>query len=135
MANVASLSICFMSATYCAQKDIQYFEKIYHLHLTSVVGSISLLAALLFSLYYGSHHYNMGIDLDRLVLQNHCTVKYIWECYFPQGHIDRFDFPSFQTVQHLVKSSPVNSCLWLIAIALQLVQYLCQLHCEYCLHL
>ena len=96
MANVASLATVH-------KKDIQYFEQIYHLHLISIVGSISLLAALLFYLHYGIHHYHMGIDLERLVLQNHCPVIYIWECYFPQGHTDRSDFPSFQTVQHLVK--------------------------------
>ena len=77
MANVASLSICFISDIYCAQKDIQYFEQIYHLHLLSIVGSIALLVALLFYLHYGSHHYHMGIDLERLVLHNHCPVKYI----------------------------------------------------------
>ena len=68
MANVASLSICFMSAIYCAQKDIQYFGQIYHLHLIIIVGSISLLAVLLFYLHYGSHQYHMGIDLERLEL-------------------------------------------------------------------
>ena len=85
------------------KNDIQYFEQIYHLHLISVVGSIFLLAVLLFDLHYGSHHYHMGIDLEMLGLQNHCLIKYIWECYFPQGHIVRFDFPSFQTVQQSVK--------------------------------
>ena len=80
--------------------DIQYFEQIYYLHLISVAGFISQLAALLFYLHYGTHHYYMGTDLERLGLQNHCLVKYIWECYFSQGHIDRFDSPSFQTIQH-----------------------------------
>ena len=97
------------------KKDIQYFGQIYHLHLIIIVGSISLLAVLLFYLHYGSHHYHMGIDLERLELQNHCPVKYIWECSFPQDHIDRFDFLSFQTVE-LGKGSPVNSCILFIAI-------------------
>ena len=103
------------------KKDIQYFEHIYHLHLISVVGNISLLAALLFYFHYGSHHYHMGIYLERLVLQNHCPVKYIWVCYFPQGHIDRFDFPSFQTVQHLVKGHLLILACSRLQFALQLV--------------
>ena len=80
--------------------DIQYFEQIYHPHLINVVGSISLLAALLSYVHYGSHHHHMGKGLERLRLQSHCLVKYIWECYFPQVHIDIFGSPSFQTVQH-----------------------------------
>ena len=68
-----------------------------------LIGSIFLLVVLLFYLHYGSHHYHMRIDLEKLVFQNHCPIKYIWEFYFPQEHIGRFDFPSFQTVQHLVK--------------------------------
>ena len=37
---------------------------------------------------------------ERVGHQSHCVVKYIWECYVPWVHIDRFDSPSFQTVQH-----------------------------------
>ena len=114
-----------MSAIYCAQ-NIQYFEQIYHLHLIIIVGSISLLVALLFYLHYGSHHYHMGIDLERLELQNHCPVKYIWVCYFPQVHIHRFDFSRFSNCTTPGKGSPVYFCLWLMQFALWLVLYLPQ---------
>ena len=39
----------------------------------------------------------------------------IWECYFPQVHIDRFDSSSFQTDTTLGRGLPVNSCLQLTA--------------------
>ena len=112
------------------RKNIQYFGQIYHLHLIIIVGSISLLAVLLFYLHYGSHHYHMGIDQKRLELQNHCPVKYIWECCFPQEHIDRFDFLSFQTVEHLVRGHLLILVFCLLQFALQLLQYLCQFHCH-----
>ena len=67
--------------------DIQYFVQIYHLYLLTIAGSIFSLVVLLLYLHYGSHHYHMGIDLERLELQNHCPIKYIWECYFLQEHI------------------------------------------------
>ena len=73
--------------------DIQYFEQIYYQHLISIAGCITWLVALLSYLNYGSHHHHMQTDQERLGLQNHCLVKYVWECYFPQGHIDRFDSP------------------------------------------
>ena len=63
--------------------DIQYFKQVYHLHLINIDGSISLLAALLSYLHYGSHRYHMGTGQERLGLQSHCLVKYIWEYYFP----------------------------------------------------
>ena len=99
MSKLVSLSICYMSAIYCTQ-NIKYFEQIYHLHLITIAESISLLAALLPSLHYGSYHHHMGKGLERLELPSHCLVKYIWKCYFPQVHIDIFGSPGFQTVQH-----------------------------------
>ena len=130
MANVASLSICFMFAIYCAQNRYSIFWANLPSTFNKWCGSISLLVVLLFCLHYGSHHYHMGIDLERLVLQSHCPVKYIWECYFSQGHIDRFDFPSFQTVQHSVTDHLlILACGWL-QFALQLVQYLNMFQCQ-----
>ena len=85
-----------MSAIYCAQNRYSIFGA----NLASIFNK-HCWKYFLFA--YGSHHYHMGIDLERLELQNHCPIKYIWECYFLQEHIGRFDFPSFQTVQQLVK--------------------------------
>ena len=82
-----------MSAIYSAQNRYSIFGRIYYQHLINIAGSISYS-------HYCSQHYHMGTDLERLGLQSHCLGKYIWECYFPQVHIDRFDSPSFQTVQH-----------------------------------
>ena len=62
----------------------------------------------------------MGIDLERLELRNHCPVKYIWECCFPQEHIDGFDFLSFQTVEHLVRGHLLILVFCLLQFALQL---------------
>ena len=50
--------------------------------------------------HYGSHNHHMGKDLERLGLQSHDLVKYIWEYYFHKVHIDIFGSPSFQNVQH-----------------------------------
>ena len=99
MAKVASLSICFMSAIYCGQNRYSIFganlPSIFNKHCWKyfLMG-----AALLSYLHCGSHHHHMGKGLDRLGLQSQCLIKYIWECYFLQVHIDRFHSSSFQIV-------------------------------------
>ena len=70
MAKVASLSICLMSAIYCAQNKYSIFWANLPSTFNRLCWKYFLIAALLSYVHYGAHHHHMGKCLERLGLQS-----------------------------------------------------------------